>query len=92
MKYTLEQFKIDLQQPYAWPGGYPRYFITSDGAALSYKSALHNQHLIIDSIENHSNDGWEVVGCDINWEDSGLYCDDTNELIESAYADNEVKE
>jgi len=32
-----------------------------------------------------------VVGCDINWEDAGLYCDDTNELIESAYADNELK-
>lgn len=92
MKYTVEQFKKDLQQPYAWPGGYPRYFITSDGAALSYKSALHNHHLIIDSIENHSNDGWQVIGCDINWEDAGLYCDDTNERIESAYADNEVEE
>lgn len=86
-QYTIEQFKQDLCEPYAWPGGYPRYFITSDGAAISYKSAIHNQKLIIDSINESLNDGWQVVGCDINWEDSGLYCDDTNEPIESAYAD-----
>ena len=88
MKYSTKQFKTDICEPYAWPGGYPRYFVTSDGAALSYKSALHNQHLIIDSIENDSNDGWQVIGCDINWEDAGLYCDDTNERIESAYAED----
>jgi hypothetical protein len=87
MKYTIDQFKSDLLSPYAWPGGYPRYFVTSDGAALSYKSALENQHLIIDSIENQFNDGWQVIGCDINWEDSELYCDHSSELIESAYAD-----
>jgi hypothetical protein len=86
-QYTVEQFKADLCEPYAWPGGYPRYFITSDGAALSYKSAVHNQKLIIDSINESSNDGWQVVGCDINWEDLDLYCDDTSERIESAYAE-----
>ena len=86
-QYTIEQFKQDLCEPYAWPGGYPRYFITSDGAAISYKSAIHNQKLIIDSINESLNDGWQLVGCDINWEDSGLYCDDTNERIESAYAE-----
>lgn len=87
-KYTIEQFKDDLSQPYAWPGGYPRYFITSDGAALSFKAAEDNQTLIIDAIDNKSNDGWQVVGCDINWEDSSLYCDHTGERIESAYADS----
>jgi hypothetical protein len=92
MKYTVEQFKTDLMHPYTFPGCYPRYFVTSDGAALSYKSALHNQHLIIDSIENQSSDGWMVIGCDVNWEDSGLFCDDTGERIESAYADDEVTE
>lgn len=86
-EYTVEQFITDLQNSYAWPGGYPRYFITSDGAALSYKSAQHNKQAIIDAIQTRSNDGWQVVACDVNWEDSGLYCDDTGERIESAYAD-----
>lgn len=87
MKYTIEKFKADLSEPYAWPGGYPRYFITSDGAALSYKSAADNQDQIIDAIENKSNDGWRIVGCDINWEDLELYCEHSSERIESAYAD-----
>lgn len=90
--YTVDQFKQDISSPYAWPGGYPRFFVTSDGAALSYESALHNQDLILDAIETQSNDGWRVVGCDINWEDSCLYCDDTGERIESAYAENEVQQ
>ena len=87
MLYTIDQFQADLDQPYAWPGGYPRYFITSDGAALSFKSALHNSHLIIDSIRENSNDGWQVVACEVNWEDSLLFCDDTGELIECAYSE-----
>jgi len=96
-KYTVEQFRADLEQPYAWPGGYPRYFITSDGAALSYKAAKQEQCLIeaaILSNQSHSeaqcHDGWYVVACDINWEDNELTCDHTGERIESAYgADND---
>ena len=40
--YTSTQFTTDLANPYAWLGGYPRYFITSDGAALSFKTAQEN--------------------------------------------------
>lgn len=87
MKYTINQFQADLDQPYAWPGGYPRYFITLDGAALSFKSALKNIDLVVDSIRENSNDGWQVIACEVNWEDAGLYCDDTGERIESAYAE-----
>jgi hypothetical protein len=72
--------------PYAWPGGYPCYFITSDGAALSFKAAKQERRNIIGSIHNHSSDGWLVVGMDINWEDADLVCDHTGEHIESAYA------
>jgi hypothetical protein len=86
MKYTIEQFKKDLEQPYAWPGGYPRYFITNDGAALSFDAARENQWFIEQSISDACNDGWQVVACEINWEDAELYCSHTNELIESAYA------
>ena len=46
MTYTIQQFSKDLEQPYAWPGGYPRYFITNDGVALSYDAARENRRLI----------------------------------------------
>jgi hypothetical protein len=46
MTYTIQQFSKDLDEPYAWPGGYPRYFITNDGAALSYDAARENRRLL----------------------------------------------
>ena len=85
--YSIDQFKADLQQPYAWPGGYPRFFITSDGAALSFKAAVDNQQQIMDAIVDNDKSGWRVIGCEINWEDANLYCDHTSNRIESAYAE-----
>ena len=87
MTYTIQQFSKDLEEPHAWPGGYPRYFITSDGAALSYDAARENRQIIEQSISEGCNDGWQVVACEINWEDSSLTCDHTNKPIESAYCD-----
>lgn len=72
---------------YAWPGGYPLYFITSDGAALSFESVRENYSQIIDSIAHKSHDGWRVVACAVNWEDDSLHCDHSGERIESAYAE-----
>lgn len=73
--------------PYAWPGGYPLYFITSDGAALSFEAVRENVRLVLESIAHRSDDGWRVVALDINYEDGLLYCDHTNKRIESAYAE-----
>ena len=85
--YTTEQFKADLEAPYAWPGGYPRYFICADGEALSFKAAQENAGLILNAIDDNFRNDWKVIGCDINWEDADLYCAHSGERIESAYAD-----
>jgi hypothetical protein len=75
---------------YAWPGGYPLYFVTSDGAALSFSSARYNRRNILEAIATKASDGWRIVGIDTNWEDPDLRCDDTGERIESAYAEDEA--
>lgn len=85
--YTIADFRRDVRAPYAWPGSYPRFFLTSDGAALSFKAAKERRREILESIRDDSRDGWRVVGCDVNWEDSSLTCDHTGEPIESAYGD-----
>ena len=89
--YTSIEFIADLESPYAWPGGYPRFFITSDGAALSFDAAMAEKDQIIDAINEQSNCGWRIVACDINWEDAELYCDHTGQRIESAYAEDEAQ-
>ena len=75
--------------PYAWPGGYPVFFVTSDGAALSFESVSDEIESVTDSIENKIDDGWRVIATDINYEDSNLFCDHSGERIESAYGDDE---
>lgn len=68
-------------------GGYPLYFITSDGAALSFESARENLSQVIRSIRDKSDDGWRIVACDINYEDNELMCDHSGEPIPSAYGE-----
>lgn len=72
----------------AWPGGYPLYFLTSDGAALSFESVRKNLRKVLDAIKHGDNSGgWRVVGCDVNWEDGTLTCEHSGKRIASAYAD-----
>ncbi len=72
---------------YAWPGGYPMYFVTSDGGALSFSTVKEEWECVQWSVSNDVDDGWRVVAVDVNWEDPNLYDDHTSERIESAYAD-----
>lgn len=68
-------------------GCYPLYFVTSDGAALSFESVRSELVSVLDSVRNGHNDGWCVVGVEINYEDSDLRCDHSGARIESAYAE-----
>jgi hypothetical protein len=86
---TVADLKATLRAgSFAWPGGYPLFFITSDGAALSFYTARTQFRHIADSIATGSNDGWRIVACEINYEDSDLQCDHTGNRIASAYGDD----
>jgi|TARA_Y100000310_G_scaffold297836_1_gene331197 hypothetical protein len=85
---TLHEIKTALRNgPYAWPGGYPLFFITLDGAVLSHEAVRAEWKRVCHSVMTQAGDGWEVIGQDINWEDGELVCDHTGKRIESAYAD-----
>lgn len=85
---TTKEIKNLLRKGmYAWPGGYPMYFVTSDGGALSFKTVRDNWREVCWAVRNKDNSGWRVIGCDVNWEDSELYDDHTGEPIESAYGE-----
>ena len=85
---TCAQLKSTLRAgEWAWPGAYPLYFITSDGAALSFESVAAELYAVLDSIKTNCNDGWRVAGCDVNYEDNELFCAHSNKRIESAYGE-----
>lgn len=87
MCYSISDFRRDIRAPYAWPGGYPQFFLCSDGGVLSFEAAKANRRLILESIRDQDNSGWQIVACDINWEDPELICDHTGKRIESAYGE-----
>lgn len=70
-------------QAYAWPGGYPLYYVCADNGVLC--SDCVNEHKELDSSADPQ---WNIIAADINYEDSALYCDHCNERIESAYAED----
>ena len=87
-KYTTNQLKSQLRSgEFAWPGGYPLYFITDDGEALSFEAVRENIKSVIWSMRHKVNDGWRVIGCEVNWEDDSMTCAHTGEPIESAYGE-----
>jgi hypothetical protein len=73
-------------------GGYPLYFITTDGCALSFDSVRKNLRLVTDSVRHDYQDGWGVVAVEVNWEDADLYCEHSGERIASAYAEPDSDE
>lgn len=85
---NVAQFNAALAAgPYAWPGGYPLYFVMADGEALSFKAAEAEADLIRQAIADGARD-WMPVAIEVNWEDTELMCVHTNERIESAYSED----
>ena len=84
---TLD-FKNLIREPYAWPGGYPKYAVMSDCEALCAKCAKDNAKLIIRATRDNNHSGWGCAGVDINWEDTELYCAHCGDAIPSAYGED----
>lgn len=93
MAITLSEFNAWFTdgsvEAYAWPGGYPIFYLASDGETLCPKCVTKERERITESIEDKSNDGWRIVARDINWEDNDMVCAHCNEQIESAYGERE---
>lgn len=74
---------------YAWPGGYPVYYITPDGGIFCPNCVNENKELC-----EQEDDGsmevlqWRIIGAKINEEDLELKCDNCYCYIECGGEDN----
>lgn len=87
--HLLKQLKLEPHEDlpaYAWPGGYPIYYVTVMGSVLCPECANSEEAKEADP---HDND-WRIETAATNWEDPNLYCDNCSERIESAYAEDEI--
>jgi hypothetical protein len=67
---------------YTSVGMYRLFFITNDGACLSFSSVLDNLQEIYYSMMNDINDGWKIIGLSSVAEcDEEVYCAHSNELL-----------
>jgi hypothetical protein len=69
-------------------GCYPLYFVTKDGGTLDPKTVKDNLLLVGRAVRDRNDPQWEVIGCDVNWENPDMYDDHTGDRIESAYAED----
>jgi hypothetical protein len=73
---------------FAWPGGYPIFYLTKDGETLCPACVNKEIRIIVDDTLENGHSGWEVEAGDVNWEDADMVCCNCNKRIESAYAEN----
>ncbi len=73
---------------FAWPGGYPLYYLCADGGILCPDCANGDDVAQADADDKQ----WHVTGVDVHWEGQPLTCDHCNGSIESAYGDPEQSE
>ena len=71
---------------YAWPGGYPTYFVTNDGGSLCPQCVRSERNRIVHAtLTTYGDREWSLEGQDVNYEDDHLFCDHCARQIESAY-------
>lgn len=85
---TLLEIKRALRSgKYSRAGAYPLYFITSDGAALSFEAVRQEWRHVCEAhiCDGWRHSGWYIQAIDANWEDTDLICAHTGNPIECAY-------
>lgn len=83
---TKDGEPTDTVQAYAWPGGYPIFYVAKDGLPLCPRCVQDHLDMCIGDPGDVFNDQWKIVGHDANWEDPDLFCEHCGGRIESAYA------
>jgi hypothetical protein len=78
---------------FAWPGGYPLYYLTEDGGVLCPEDArMAERDKLAEYDDGTFDPQWHIIAADANWEDPEMYCDHCGNRIPSAYAEDDAAE
>lgn len=70
-------------EKYAWPGGYPIFYLDSENSVLCARCAQ------VSDEDAEELPAFKPVAADVNYEDPELYCAQCSQRIESAYAEDQ---
>ena len=89
---SISDFRAAVRHgAFAWPGGYPCYWLMADGEACSFDVAKTERRQMLQALADYQgagntyNNDWRPIALEINWEDVNLFCAHTSARIESAY-------
>jgi hypothetical protein len=90
LKRVRRSLKMEVNRKplngFAWPGGYPLYYVCADGGCLCPDCA--NAEIDLVAVANRDGDKqWHIIGVEANYEDESLCCDHCGKPIPAAYAD-----
>jgi hypothetical protein len=77
MTQTLPLNDDGTLQAWAWPGGYPLFYVDGDNSVLCPDCATQALH--------DENKRLRPCAVDVNYEDMALYCEECSEQIEPPY-------
>lgn len=87
-----------LLDSFAWPGGYPLFYLTRDGGTLCPQCAnrengsiAHTGCANISQCAEHDAQ-WCIVASDVHWEGEAIECDHCGNVVESAYGHETPRE
>ena len=82
---TLLKIKQTLRNgKYAWPGGYPIYYLCADAGCLC-PTCANGGNGSEASTDRDTPSDWRLVAADVHWEGEPIICDHCGAAIESAY-------
>lgn len=84
--HSFPKFERREWPRWAWPGGYPLFYVCADGELLCSHCACAHIKLTSDP---QAEADWRIVAADINYEDEDLYCSHCSAHIESAYGESD---
>lgn len=79
---------------WAFPGGYPYFYLMADNETMCSDCA-NREAVTVEGeteLDQHIDKQWHIVDAGINWEDESLYCCHCNAKIESAYGEPDTEE
>ncbi len=86
---TTKDIKTALRNgPFAWPGGYPLYFLSHGGDVLCFGCVRSNFRSVVEHTKmGDRSASWHLGACEVHWEGSPLECAECQCEIESAYGE-----
>ena len=87
-----KELKNHVRNPYAWPGGYEKIFVCSDGGTLCAQCVRENFREVLEEVKDtdpHAATGWRVDGVFLDCDtDSEVTCDHCGRVIVEEWKDD----